>query len=97
MITSKQRSYLRGLANTLQPLFQLGKNGIEENFVKQLDEALEAREIIKITLLPASGLSPREASDDICGKLGSEGVQAIGNKLVIYRKSVKKPKIELPQ
>ncbi|OPJ63771.1 YhbY family RNA-binding protein [Clostridium oryzae] len=97
MINSKQRSYLRSLANTIQPIFQLGKNGFDDNFYRQLDDALEARELIKITLLPASGYSSREASDEICERLGCEGVQAIGNKLVIYRKSTKKPKIELPE
>ena len=95
MITTKQRSYLRSLAHGIEPIFRIGKNGIEENLLKQLDEALEAREIIKISVLSNSGLGTREASDYICQQLGSEGIQAIGNKIVIYRKSVKKPKIEL--
>ncbi len=51
MITSKQRSYLRSLANTMDPLFHLGKNGIEEAFLRQIDEALEARELLKISVL----------------------------------------------
>ena len=96
MITSKQRSYLRSLANNLQPIFQLGKEGIEENFLKQIDEALEVRELIKITVLNNSGFGAREASDYICESLKCEGVQAIGSKFVIYRKSRKKPKIEIP-
>lgn len=96
MITSKQRSYLRSLANNIQPIFQVGKEGIEENFLKQIDDALEARELIKITVLGNSGFGAREASDYICENLGCEGVQAIGNKFVIYRKSNKKPKIEIP-
>ncbi|MBU5483553.1 ribosome assembly RNA-binding protein YhbY [Clostridium sp. MSJ-11] len=96
MITGKQRSYLRSLANTMDPIFQVGKGGIEENFIKQVDSALEAREIIKISVLNNSGLTAREASDMICEELSCEGVQAIGNKLVIYRKSSKKPKIQLP-
>ncbi|WP_315116912.1 ribosome assembly RNA-binding protein YhbY [uncultured Clostridium sp.] len=96
MITGKQRGYLRSLANTLDPIFQVGKGGIEENFIKQVDSALEAREIIKISVLNNSGLTAREASDMICEELNCEGVQAIGNKLVVYRRSSKKPKIQLP-
>ncbi|MBU5592724.1 ribosome assembly RNA-binding protein YhbY [Clostridium sp. MSJ-4] len=96
MISSKQRAYLRSLANNLESIFQLGKNGIEDTFLKQVDDALEARELIKITVLNNSGFESREASDAICEELGCEGVQAIGNKLVLYRKSSKKPRIELP-
>lgn len=96
MITSKQRSYLRSLANTMSPIFQVGKGGIEENFLKQVDDALEAREIIKISILPNSDYGAREASDIICEALGCEGVQSIGNKIVLYRKSKKNPKIEIP-
>lgn len=96
MITTKQRAYLRSLAQKLTPLFQVGKNGLEENFLKQLDEALEVRELIKINVLNNSDLETRAASDIICGQLGCEGIQAIGNKVVIYRQSTKKPTIELP-
>ena len=95
MITSKQRGYLRGLANTLPAIFQLGKEGINENFIKQINEALEARELIKVKVLENSGLSSREASDIICTVLKCEGVQSIGSKCVLYRRSKTKPKIEL--
>ena len=54
MITGKQRAYLRGLANTMTPIFQIGKNGVEETFLRQLEEALEARELIKIKVLDSS-------------------------------------------
>lgn len=97
MISSRQRSYLRGLTNGIESIFQLGKGGIDENFLKQIDNALEAREIIKVTVLENSGYSAREASDIICKEINCEGVQAIGKKFVLYRKSVNKPKIELPQ
>ncbi len=97
MITSKQRAYIRSLANGIEPIFQLGKNGIEEAFLKQIDDALEARELIKITVLNNSGYDTREASDIICEKLNCEGIQAIGSKIVLYRKSKKKPKIEFPK
>lgn len=97
MLTGKQRAFLRSMANTMNPIFQLGKNGIDEAFLKQVDDALEARELIKINILENSELTPREASDVICDKLNSEGIQAIGRKLVLYRKSKKKPKIEIPR
>ena len=96
MISSKQRAYLRSLANTITPIFQLGKNGIEEAFLRQLEEALEAREIIKITVLENSGYTAKEAINEICESVGCEGVQAIGNKVVIYKASKKNPRIELP-
>ena len=95
MITSKQRSHLRSLANGLEVLFQLGKTGIEENFLKQIDQVIEIRELIKIKVLDNSGLTAREASDIICEKLNCEGIQAIGSKMVIYRRSSKNPRIEL--
>ncbi|MGG5462768.1 ribosome assembly RNA-binding protein YhbY [Clostridium sp. B9] len=97
MITTKQRAYLRGLGAKLTPIFQIGKNGIEENFIKQVDEALEARELLKIKVLENSGLETREASNFLCEKLQCEGVQSIGNKIVLYRASQNKPKIELPK
>ena len=97
MISTKQRAYLRGLAQNIDPIFQIGKQGIEESFIKQVDEALEKRELIKIKVLENSGLETRAASDFLCEKVGAEGVQAIGRKLVIYRKSKKNPKIELPK
>ena len=96
MISSKQRAYLRSLANTITPIFQLGKNGIEEAFLRQLEEALEAREIIKITVLENSGYTAKEAINEICESIGCEGVQAIGNKIVIYKASKKNPRIVLP-
>ena len=91
MITSKQRSHLRSLANGLEDIIQLGKSGIEENFIKQIDQVIEIRELIKIKVLNTSGLTAREASDIICEKLNCEGIQAIGSKMVIYRKSSKNP------
>ncbi|GAA0077335.1 YhbY family RNA-binding protein [Clostridium sp. CTA-5] len=96
MLTGKQRAYLRGLANDIVPIFQVGKNGIEENFLKQVTQALEKRELIKIKVLENSGLDTRETSDLICKAVRCEGVQAIGNKMVLYKKSKNKPKIELP-
>lgn len=96
MINSKQRSYLRGLANQIQPIFQVGKGGIEDTFIQQVKDALEARELIKITVLETSDFSAREACDFICTKINCEGIQAIGRKFVLYKRSEKHPKIELP-
>lgn len=96
MITGKQRAYLRGLANELSPIFQIGKNGVEENFIIQVKQALEARELIKIKVLENSGLESRETSDMICKAVKCEGVQSIGNKIVLYKKSKNKQVIELP-
>lgn len=98
MLTGKQRAYLRSLANTLTAKYQVGKAGFEDDaFLTQLREGLEKNELIKVTVLENSDLSPREVSDSICEMLGCEGVQAIGNKFVLYKKSKKDPKIVLPR
>ncbi len=99
MITTKQRAYLRSLANSLDPIFQLGKNGIEPTFIKQVQEAIEKRELIKINVLESSELSAAEAQEKICSALACEGVQVIGRKFVIYKRAKDKDnrKIELPQ
>ncbi len=95
MITSKQRAYLRGLANTIDPIFQIGKGGINENLIKQLDDALEARELIKLHVLETAFMDSRETLSELAEILGAEPVQAIGSKIVLYRESQNKKKIEL--
>ena len=97
MLTGKQRSYLKSLAHNLDPIFQIGKGGINENFIKQIDGALETRELIKINILQNSLEEPVEAARYLCDNLDAEFVQAIGNKFVIYRESKDKKKIELPR
>lgn len=94
-MTGKQRAGLRKIAANLQPIFQIGKQGVTENLMKQLDDALEAREIIKITILETAGESAKELCNEIAKELNAEPVQAIGNKFTIYRRSEKNPKIEL--
>ena len=94
-MTGKQRASLRKIAATLQPIFQIGKQGVTENLMKQLDDALEAREIIKITILETAGENTKELCNAIAKELGAEPVQAIGSKFTIYRRSEKNPKIEL--
>lgn len=87
MINSKQRAFLRGEANTLTPIFQLGKDGISELQLAGIDEALTARELIKLSVLESSPVTAREAAGRICGALGAEPVQVIGRKLVVYRRN----------
>ena len=94
-MTGKQRASLRKIAATLQPIFQIGKQGVTENLMKQLDDALEAREIIKITILETAGENTKELCNELARALGAEPVQAIGSKFTIYRRSKNNPKIEL--
>lgn len=98
MITGKQRAYLRGLAQRIEPIFQIGKDGISETVVCAIDEALEKRELIKISILETAFLETRETCDMIAQKLGAEAVQSIGNRFVLYRQSrnEKNRKIEIP-
>ena len=91
-LTSKQRAQLRGLANTLDTILQVGKDGINENLVKQADDALEARELIKCRVLENSMLTAREACQELCVLTRSEPVQVIGTKFVLYRTSHTIPK-----
>ncbi|MBE6684845.1 MAG: ribosome assembly RNA-binding protein YhbY [Ruminococcaceae bacterium] len=97
MITSKQRAYLRGLGQSCPAIMQIGKGGITENLIKTVSDALEARELVKLTVLENSGENPREALDKLCEALGAEGVSAIGRKIVLYRESKDKKTIELPR
>ena len=94
-MTGKERATLRAMANSIQPIFQVGKGGIGENLIQQVDEALEARELIKITVLETADVTAREASDILSKELGAEPVQSIGRKFVLYRRSRENPRIEL--
>ena len=97
MITSKQRAFLRGKANDIDAIFQIGKDGIHENLIAQLGDALEARELIKIKVLETAFLTAREASEILCEALEAEPVQCIGAKLVLYKANPEKPGIVLPK
>lgn len=96
MLNSKQRSYLRALGNTMEPIVLIGKEGINEGIIAQVNEALEARELLKASVLKNSLLDAREACTEICTAAGADPVQVIGNKFIIYRKSKEKPSIQLP-
>lgn len=96
MITSKQRAYLRGMANSVPAIMQVGKGGLNENLLKTFSDALEARELIKLNVLENSGSSPAELLQELSAALGAEPIAATGRKIVLYRKSSKKPVIELP-
>lgn len=86
-MTSKERAYLRGLANRVPSLYQVGKDGISENVIKQIDDALEARELIKGNVLENSMLSAREVAEELASKTASQVVQVIGNRFILYRRT----------
>ena len=95
-MTSKQRAYLRGLANTIDAIFQVGKGGISDNLIKQLSDALEARELIKISVLETAPDSAKDLGIDLAEATNSELVQVVGNKITLYRPRKKDSKIVLP-
>ena len=95
-MTTKQRAALRAMANTMEPVLQIGKDGITDNLCKQCWDALEARELIKGTVLQNSPMTAREAIAALCEGANAEPVQCIGNRFVIYRAREKDPKIILP-
>ena len=97
MITSKQRAYLRSLANPLPTIMQIGKGGLAENLLKTVSDALEARELIKLHVLENSGEDAYTLLQDLAERLGAEPVAVVGRKIVLYRASEKKPVIELPK
>ena len=98
MLTSKQRAYLRSLAVNEDTILMMGKSGMSPELVKQADDALEKRELIKGRVLPESSpMSSREAAEAIAQQTGSDVVQVIGSRFVLYRRKKKDPKIVLPR
>lgn len=97
MITSKQRAYLRKIAHDLEPIFQIGKDGITDELLKGISQALNKREIVKVHILESALLDTKTTCNDAAARLGAEPVQAIGNKFILYRESEdeKYRKIEL--
>ena len=96
-MTTKQRAYLKGLAMTIDPIFQVGKSSITPELTKGLDEALEKRELIKVSVLNNCMDDPREIAELVAERTRSEVVQVIGKKIVLYRESKEHKKIELPK
>lgn len=94
-MTTKQRAGLRAMANSIDPILHIGKDGINDNLAKQAWDALEARELIKATVLQSAPLTAREACDELCERVHAEPVQVIGSRFVIYRKARKNSKIDL--
>ena len=97
MITSKQRSYLRSLAHNIDPIVYIGKAGVTENVIKEIDQALEARELVKVKIQEGCELAAKDVANDILPGLGAEFVQAIGRKFTLYRESKENKQIELPK
>ena len=94
-MNSKDRAYLRGLANTIEPIFQVGKLGINDNLIKQVDDALEARELIKLTVLETAPSDAKDIAIELCNNTNSIVVQVIGRKITLYRKRIKDSKINI--
>ena len=95
MLNSRQRAQLRGMANTYEAIFQVGKGGINDQLIKQVDEALEARELIKMRVLETCPESSRTAADTIAQRVGADVVQVIGSRFILYRESVEHKQIKL--
>ncbi|MDF3000822.1 MAG: yhbY, partial [Bacillota bacterium] len=97
MITSKQRSFLRSMAHDLEPSVYIGKAGLTENIVKEMNVGLEHRELVKVKLQEGCDLTPKETANELAQNLKAEFVQAIGRKFTLYRQSKDHKKIELPR
>lgn len=99
-MTGKQRSFLKGLAHDLSPSIQIGKNGITENVISEIENALEHRELIKITLLVAESGEREDITQEILSKTGADFISPVGKKLTVYRESSlldREDKIQLPR
>ncbi|MGN0710890.1 MAG: ribosome assembly RNA-binding protein YhbY [Anaerovoracaceae bacterium] len=97
MITSKQRSFLKGLAQVTEPSVYIGKNGLTENVKNEIEVNLEARELVKVKIQEGCELSPKDTANLLADELGAEFVQAIGRKFTLYRESKENKQIELPK
>lgn len=95
MLTSKERAYLRGLANTEKAIMQIGKDGIGENLIKTVSDALEARELIKLTVLENCNYTPKEAANELAEAVNADVCGVVGRKIILYRESVNNKRIEL--
>ena len=96
-MNTKQRAALRSMANTMEVILYIGKDGINDNLAKQAWDALEARELIKVSVQQNAPMDAREACAALCEKVHAESVQVIGRRFVIYRKARKDSKIDIDQ
>ncbi len=95
MLTGKQRARLRSMANDMDTIMQVGKDGVNENMIKTVSDALEARELIKMRALENSGMTSREAAEELAEAVGADVVSVVGTRFVLYRRSEKNPKIDI--
>ncbi len=96
-LTGKQKRFLRSKAHHLQPIFQVGKGGVNENMVKQISDALEARELIKVSVLQNCEEDKHTVAKKLTAGSGAELVQVIGNTIVLYKESKNNKRIELTE
>lgn len=94
MLTGKEKRYLRGLANKIDPIYQVGKNETQDNMYQGISDALEARELIKISVLNNCSKNKDEVAQDLVENTGAELVQIIGNVIILYKESENKKTIE---
>jgi len=97
MLTGKQKRFLRSKAHHINPIFQVGKGGVNENMIKQIGEALEARELIKVSVLQNCEEDRDTVAESLREGTGAEIVQIIGNTIVLYKESIENKQIELPR
>lgn len=96
MLTGKQKRFLRSKAHHIQPIFQVGKGGVNSNLVKQVEEALEARELIKVSVLQNCDVDKDTVASELSNGSRAQLVQVIGSTIVLYKESVNQKRIELP-
>lgn len=97
MLTGKQKRHLRGLGSTEEPVLQIGKGGITDNSIMQAQDALEARELIKVRVLNNCGEETEKVAEILTLETNAQLVQVIGRNFLLFKRSAKKPKIELPE
>lgn len=95
MLNSKQRAALRGIASTTDTIFQIGKGGISDALISQVNDALRKRELVKLRVLDNSMYTAREAAEEIAEKTGSDVVQVIGSRFVLFKRNPKEPVIDI--
>ena len=96
-MNGKQRAYLRSMCNTLPAILLVGKEGVTDTLANSVEEALQARELIKMGVQRGAPVTAREACTELCERIGAEPVQCIGNKFCIYKPREEEPTIVLPR